>query len=386
MSLATLDGTVVSRARVQVPAWGCWWADVDLADAVELSGSVTLTLADVALVGTVVSGGAFEGRAGYRIVGGAGGWGAEIAAKGYRDDAGVKLATVAGDAAAVVGETLAGVPTTRLGTGYARTVGPASRVMHDVAPRAWYVDFAGVTQFGVRAESEYTGAAARTRVDRAVGVVELATDQIATLVPGVVVDDLAAATDVEYSLDADRLTVMVYAGPCSTRRVDAWAGLLDALDPQRHYRGSYEYRVVTQSGERLNLQAVRAASGKPDLALVPVRPGMAGERATVTLGELVLVTFVDADPSRPAVTSHEAPDAPGWSPTLLELGDTGGEFVALSAKVDALFDAIHEVMSLTWVPVALDGGAALSAAWKAAFLIHPLTNFASVAAAKVKAK
>lgn len=42
-------------------------------------------------------------------------------------------------------------------------------------------------------------------------------------------------------------------------------------------------------------------------------------KATVASGELVLVTFVDSDPSRPVVIAHDAPDAPGGTPSTIEI-------------------------------------------------------------------
>jgi hypothetical protein len=58
----------------------------------------------------------------------------------------------------------------------------------------------------------------------------------------------------------------------------------------------------------------------PDLQGVQVRPGMAGLKCKALLGSLVVVQFLDADPSRPAVTAFDAPDAPGWMPLELDLG------------------------------------------------------------------
>lgn len=321
MALATLEGVTISRCSVTVPAWGLWWADVDLVDAAELAGAVTLVLADVTASGAIVSGGAAHGRAAYRVVGGAGGWGREIGRRAYNNDLGVKLSTVAGDAAREVGETLGDVPTTKLGTHYARRKAPASHTLNAIAERAWYVDFNGVTRFGARAESTYTGIAPRVRQDPGAQCIELATEEIATLVPGVIVDNALPATDVEYVLDATRLTVRVYSGAQLSRELEAWRKLFDALDPRRAYRTAYEYRVVSQSGERLNVQPVRVATGMPDLARVPVRPGMAGERATVTPGSRVVVAFLDGDPSRPYVSNHDEPGSTGWMPLELDFGD-----------------------------------------------------------------
>lgn len=321
MSLGTLGGNALSRAVVHVGAWGAFWVDADLVDPVALTGQTSLVLGGVSFACTVVSGGAVDGRAAYRLVGGHGGWGNAVSAKGYSDDGGVKIGTVIADAASAVGETVAGLPATRLGPHYARrSDAPASAVLNDVAPRSWRVDFDGVTRFGPRPTTAYSGDAPRTRRDPGAAVVELATEDLTGLLPGVTVDGSEPATDVEYVLDAKRLTARIYAGARLNRMADAQRRIIEALFPRIKYSGAFEFRVVTQSGDRLNLQPVRTATGLPSLSNVPVRPGMAGLKATVLPGSLVVVQFLDQDPSRPIVTNHDAPDAPGWMPLSLDLG------------------------------------------------------------------
>ena len=319
----TLGGNAITRARVQVPAWGRPWVDVELAGEVAFAKgeSPALVIADTPIAATVVAGGALHGRAAYRLVGGRGKWSDTIPAKGYVNDAGVRASLVLGDAAAACGELITGLPGTRLGPHFVRAAGPASDTLNLLAPRGWYVDFSGATWIGQRPPSAYTGTGPRTRVDTGGQIIELAVESIAGLVPGVVVDGLGPATDVEYVLEPTRLTARVWGGPATTsRRVAALQAILRADIAGIRYRGVYEFRVVTQSGERLNLQPVRAALGFPDLANVPVRPGVAGAKARVTPGELVLVAFVDADPSRPVVVAHDDAESPGWMPLGLDLG------------------------------------------------------------------
>ena len=386
MSTASLEGLTVTRARVQIPAWGLWWADVDLASEADLSGSVSLVLADATLSGTVVSGGSHNGRSGWRIVGGAGGWHQAIPAKAYRNDAGVNPASVLGDAAAEVGETVSGSPSATLARHFVRPAGKASWVLNHLAPKAWYVSLDGTTIIRARAAYAYEGTGDLLRLDPKMGHAELAVTSVSDLLPGVTLAGSSPATDVQFDLDGQRLTAHVYfSGSGLTRRLRAFAAILDALDPMRRYRGVFEYRVATQTGNLFALQPVRVGTGLPMLDGVAARPGIPGARFDVTLGELVLAAFVDGDPSRPCIIGHDDPDAPGWSPTLLELGDTGGELVALSEKVDANFSAINDVFATDWTPVVNDGGAALKAAWLAAFT-GPPPGFGSVAAEKVKAK
>jgi hypothetical protein len=151
-------------------------------------------------------------------------------------------------------------------------------------------------------------------------VVDLAVDDtLAALVPGVTVDGSAAATDVEWQWDAKRLTARVYAASQPSRRLTAWRRIVDAVDPRRAYRACYEYRVVSQETDRLNLQAVRAADGMPDLLRVPYRT--TGLRVMWTPGATVVVGFLGADPARPFVIAGDEVGAPGWMPSFLEVGD-----------------------------------------------------------------
>jgi hypothetical protein len=296
---------------------------LNLQKGVELSGSVSLEIGGQALTGTILSGGIAEGRSSYRVIGGSGGWGQDVDSKGYADDSGVKVRSVAQDLASKVGETIEDLPTTRLGPHYARKEGPAYIVLNSLFPRNWYVGLDGVTRVGTWPETTYTGRAPRPYVDAAGAVIDLAVEDLTSLVPGVIVDDQDPAGDVEWLIGEKRLTARIYGSPKLARRQEAMRALILGLFPQLAFPPISEYRVVSQSGERLNLQPARSSTGLPDLARVPVRPGLAGTRNNVTPGELVLVALADWDPSRPNVISHDAPDAPGWMPLTIELGGHG---------------------------------------------------------------
>ena len=323
MSTATLAGHRATSARVHIPAWGVWWADVGLDEEATLAGAVDLVVADLRLSGAVVSGGPSKGRSYYRLAGGAGGWGRTIPARSYANDAGVKLSTVLVDAATAAGETIdpMTLPATRVGPAWVREEGPAARALQLLSREAWYVGEDGVTRLGRRAAADLTTKATVGPVDRARGTVTLAADAIATIVPGVRVDGLEAV-DVVHDVSAKgglRSTLWAKGITATSRRLAAWARLLEQLDPGRRFRGVWEFRVVTQEGERLNLQPTRVSLGLPDLARVPMRPGVAGARADVALGSRVLVAFVNADPARPVVVGFEGVDGEGFAPTRLDL-------------------------------------------------------------------
>jgi len=349
-TLAYTDGSVtVTRARVTVPAWGRWWADVDCSEesGLDAGDDVTLTLGGVGMVGAVVHGGDAYGRSAYRIVGGPG-WSDAVSEEGYQDDAGVQYSTVIQDVATAVGETVSSLPSTRGGQHFVRRAGAAVNVLQSLVPRDWYVGLDGTTVIGLRADSTYTGTDTRTMRKVSDRIIEVETSDLTPFVPGVDVDSIGPAVDVEYCLDGKRLTATLVAGE-ESRGLDAFRRAVESCDPCRTYRGAYEYRVVSQNGDTLDLQPVRVSTGLSDLSRVPVRFG-SGQSMSHALGSLVVVMFLDADPTRPFVAAGAAAGEPGWTPTVhtvdgdaiklgdsallgvARLGDTVGPYVITSAS------------------------------------------------------
>lgn len=401
-SLATLNGLVVTTCRVQIPAWGLWWAEVECASQDVLSGRATLVLDDVTFVGTIVTGGAYETRTRYRIVGGAGGWGREVAPTSYVNDAGVKLAIVLRDAAVACGETIGTVGSDAVGPAFVRHRAPASRVLETLVPRGWYVDEAGVTQVGQRVAVAWTGAATRITNDEAQRRYELAPSTLVGLLPGAIVDGVEAL-DVEHVLDGEgKLRTTLWGGPQATsaRLPEALRRIVETFTERHRFFAPWEYRVVLRSGERLDLQATRVSSGMPDLRAVRVRPS-AGCRAHVALGSLVLVSFANGDPSRPVVTSTDEADAPGFVPgdLYLQAGTTGTNAGAVEHATSAEALILTVRTTLTALSTALAGvpgaGAAITAMTTDAALaaivaavtgsLGPLTKAAILASLATKA-
>lgn len=318
---ATLNGNACTSAHLTIPGAGLWYAECDLSEAVELSGAIILRLLDTEWHGTIIAGASVDGRARYRIVAGAGRWGAELPPRAYANDAGLQVSRLIADAAGEAGEPApVGAPTDRKGPHYDRPRGPASFTLSALAPRAWYARPDGVVAFGTRPALPASGLAVTDRNPAARAVTYAAVDSFAGLLPGLPTE-FGTAADVELSVGAEGARARCYASlEGGNARAQLWALMLDAIDPGRAFRGVFEYRIVTQSGERLNLQPVRSRSAMPDLARVPVRAGVPGVRATHKPGAQVLVAFLDGDPTRPAVVGFDAPDQPGWMPLTLELG------------------------------------------------------------------
>lgn len=325
--VATLNGARLVTGRLYLPAWGIPWAEANLDEEITMMGPAALVMADLTFIGTIMSGGKGPtGRSSYCLAGGAGGWGNEIAARGYANDAGVKASTVLTDAAIACGEILdpLTLPSTRLGPAWTREAAPASRSLESIAPAEWYVGIDGITRIGRRLPIPHAIPTAITSIDRARGLLTLATEAILTLQPGAIVEGLQAVDVLhEVSTGAKLRTTIWGAGIASTtRRLAAWRRILEALDPDRRFAGVYEYRIVSQDGERLNLQPIRVSIGMPELQRVPVSPGIAGARANHLIGARVLVAFIDASQARPVVIGFEDAEGAGFVPIKTELKAT----------------------------------------------------------------
>lgn len=327
ITAATLAGHRATDASAQIPAWGAWYADVSIDDETALTGAVDLVIADLTLKGTILSGGPMQGRASYRLVGGKAGWGKVLPKKSYSNDGGVRMSTILLDAANEAGETLDAttLPTDIVGPSWTRQADAACRVLEQLAPSAWYVGEDGITRLGKRPTAQISGTVTQTsQIDLARGTVTIATESIATVVPGIVVKGLEAV-DVFHEISSKgglRSTIWAKRGSGASRRLEAFRKIFDQLDPDRAFRGLWEYRVVTQESNRVNLQPVRVSTGMPDLRRVFVRPGVPGSKAMLTLGARVIVGFADANPAWPVVVAFEDADGEGFKSISLTIDAT----------------------------------------------------------------
>lgn len=348
------------RARVHVPQVGPWHADVDLETAPEVSGRVTLRLGDLGLEGTIMEGysGTLAAQRRVRILAGAGGWtSTRLAPKAYHNDAGIRARTVAEDAARDAGETLGTFTPAedRIGIDYVRPARLAARVLEDaIGSAAWWVDYAGDTQVGSRAE---TAAASGTYevldYDPRARVVTIAASDLGAVGIGSVLserlDEAQTVRELEIVVSEDEARIKASCGTTSSAwLVDAIRAIVRA-EIEARLSGLYQYRVVRMASDRVELQAVSRAAGLPDVLPISQWPGLAGAHADLTPGAEVLVAFVGGDRTRPVVVHYIGRGGSGWAPASLaldatasiQLGSGAEQFVALSGDVKARLDAIQ---------------------------------------------
>lgn len=147
MAYLSINGAAVLRGTVTLPLIGPWTADLVIDSAAIPDGFVTLALgwdASVKLVGTIYRGGPTRGSATARVVGGAGGLGTILPAKGYK---GVTLRLPLSEALSAGGERLSEKSTPLVLATYlaswSRFSSPAgvavAALMHAVPGASWRV-------------------------------------------------------------------------------------------------------------------------------------------------------------------------------------------------------------------------------------------------------
>ncbi len=333
-AFVTVNGQRASTVRLRVGAGGPWHAELDFEQAPELAGAVTLKIGTLELKGTLAPD--FDGTFGLqrraRIVAGGGGWGKEVSAKNYHNDAGVKALAVATDAAREVGETLGDfLPAAeRVGVDYVRQVGAASRALQDACGRGvlWWVGFDGVTRAGPRsAKAADKSAYEVLAYDPMQRLVTLAVDDPASIGIGSVISERLdePQTVREYEVAIEKggpLRILAWTGGDGTQ-TGRLSSLLSAIAQRAtdgKLVGTYRYRVVRMASDgRVELQAVRRGAGLPDVLPVSMWPGVAGAHAELAPGAEVLVEFIEGDHTQPIITHFAGKGGAGFVPVSLAL-------------------------------------------------------------------
>jgi len=346
-----INGSRVKRLELAVPFAGAWSVEADFAEPLEAS---SLTGSAVVQIGPLTLRGTFEDPASgsylldsrCRIQGGAGAWSTQLPRKAYHSDAGVRSTLVLDDLAREVGETwgVQSPPLVSLGNDWARRAGPASAELRRVlGDTPWWVDYEGVTHAGTRDQVEASAAYEILEFDPRYRVATIVLDdpgaiRVGTLLRGRL-DTPRAVRELRVIVTPESVRMRVWAPESTT-----WGGsrLMRDLEaavrgvlPELPYIGTYRYRVVLPNvgDHRWILQAVNSDMNLPDISPVSVHPGIAGAVATLPLGAVVLVSFIEGSPALPYIHGFTPRDQAGWLPSALELDASGTVTVGASADL-----------------------------------------------------
>lgn len=365
-------GVEALSVTVYIPSRGPWWVDaiVRAEDLPLPSGQVVMEIAGTRWNCTFASqnSGNFATLGRHRLVGGGAGWAQLLSPRSYHNDFGVLAKTVAVDAARECGELIdedAFAPEyDRVGVDYVRRATHASATLERViGARSWWVGRDGLTRVGDRDEGALLGRDTYEvmHYDPRSRLAEIAMDDVGSIDIGskIQIDDDTTLTIAELRMefDADAARISAWGGELSGRgRMAHLMGALLSRHQSAAIYGKYRYRVVKMATGRVELQAVSAASGLPDVIPVSIVPGVAGAKMDLAPSSIVLVEFVEGDPTKPIVTAFEDQTPTGLSFSVaatLRLGSS-------SASQGAILGTSHKLWADTHTHTGVQTGGGTS--------------------------
>jgi hypothetical protein len=180
---ASVNGTTIYRGSFFMPWYGRWALDADLVLPNTASGSLSVTIGNLNLVGFAYRTDNFAGVTSVRGFAGAGGWDKTLEPRAINSQP-VSLSNVLQTTAQEVGETVNVQNDGGVGNFYIRPQGVASNVLRNLCP-LWWIDNSGVTQVAnTRPSTAISSTFVVEHFNPGTGVATIATEDIASWVPG----------------------------------------------------------------------------------------------------------------------------------------------------------------------------------------------------------
>jgi len=355
---ASCAGLQIVSGSLLIPLVGTWSAELALATQQPVSGKVEIVIGNLTLQGTVFRSSVYGGQVKALVVGGAAGWRTQASAQGYGSGTGVMLSTVLNDLAAAVGETVNVFADTSIGNAFARVAfgtSVASDVLWQMIQSgfmtAWYVDPAGVTQTGPWPPNAITTPFDVTDQKPGAGVIEIATEDYASWMPGVTFSHPLLAgsytsAGVHYVFDNDgkfRFEVLTQSETGADRVLGPLQQVIQKETAGAKFFGRYEYVIHNPGSGTIDGAPVDTTLGLPELTGVPlVGDSIASYNAPD--GGKAHVMFLDGSPTKPVcvwteVTSENGPDTVVLAPQ----GDGVNNVARVSDTVTILFPPLMPV-------------------------------------------
>lgn len=340
MSTITANGAMVSSCSITIPYYGAWVADVAIIGDAPLTSPVTLVVSDLTLIGTVVRDGAFTGDRRARIVGGGGGWGKTIPAKGYSHVVGIKASTILGDAAREAGESISLENDRTLGLLYAREEAPAERTLNLIVGDTWWIDEAGVTQTKARASTAVVAPFTLVSRNAANDEYQISTESIAGWLPGrtfssPTVPDVQAISFVTiHASNEGKLSLTVLGTSVAIERLRRdLRAIIRSEVAALSYGTTWEYQIAPSIGMPGVFSTVDVTppegSTMPSLTKVPLGVGL-GVVAPPIAGTKCRVRFVNGNP---------------WQPEIVSIGGTTEHLMTVEACALLIYNSLVTLMA-----------------------------------------
>lgn len=355
---ASVNGIQVVGGSLLIPLVGAWTADLHLASPTPISGQVTVTIGNLTLAGTVLRADVYGGQVRARLVAGAGGWRTTIPAQGYGHGTGVKLSTVAQDAASACGEQVNVAVDQTIGNAFVR-VGFDESVASDVLWQlvaqgiipGWHIDQSGVTQLTAWPSSTISTPFTVTDQKPDEGIVVVGTEDYASWMPGCLFTNTLLSTTftsagVHYVWDNDgkfRFEVLTGSGGEDRVLRPIRSLVQKELAPLRFF-GRYEYTISNPTSTTVDGYPTDTTLGLPDVQNVPLRASSIAS-VTPTAGALCHIMFLDGRPTEPVCVWCQADASIG--PSAVTLAPQSSPVSPVARVDDTVVVAFPPVMPLS---------------------------------------
>jgi len=127
-----------------------------------------------------------------------------------------------------------------------------------------------------------------------------------------------------------------------SKALRAFRALIKQFTAPLEYHAKVRYRVVEKIVDRYHLQAVRKGAW-PDQTFVSVKPGAAGYDASLALGSVVVVEFLEGDPTLPVVTHFAGPGEEGFIPISVAIAGADKAASGVGDQVEVFMPPIMPV-------------------------------------------
>lgn len=291
--------------------YGAWHGDITLALANPVAADIVITIGDLTLVGHSYRMASFAGARSVRVVGGHGGWQQTVAPQAYETPSGVLASTVLGDVATAVKEVLVLDSDIILGSAFVRERCVASRVLRQIVGDTWWIDTDGVTKTSPRSGLPITTDFQTVEYNGSKGRFVIATEALHDWMPGrtfssptvTTTQTVSSSTIILGNDGLARVEVLTNTADINAgdRLIAELRSLIREDFPSLTYLGVYEYAVQTDNAGTCDASPTNTTLPLPSINLI--RETFPFATATLTVGDLILVAFVNGDPTRPTVIS-----------------------------------------------------------------------------------
>lgn len=302
MSSPTLNDIGVEFARLTLPLRKRWHLDVRLMGGLDdISGTQTFKFQNVTYTGSIFRTKSEAGARSARIVGGKGGLGTVLPAKGYSGSA-INLSLVLGDLAKECGETIVVDTDRSLGSAWVRAEMPASRTLDILTDGNWWMAADGTihTSQSSRDATPIASNFMATRWRGAQGLYAIVPDAPGDWTPGRTFSNTSVSgtvSRVELDITAHDLSMRVMTSASGEDRLQGPVEAIVAdIEAALLYHLSWPFTVESvAAGPPVTMTLSSNDDRMPNLQRVVLWPGPSGAWATPPQGAAVRVRFVAAD-------------------------------------------------------------------------------------------